>query len=62
VLIEREKMEVIANMIADVSSPEWRERVRVRKLWFVRGRGPVHGKQYDIAKNFGMSDNPPDFG
>lgn len=61
-LTELEKMDVISNMIADVSSPEWRERVRVRKLWFVRGRGIVHGKQYDIAKNFGITDNPPDFG
>jgi hypothetical protein len=61
-LTELEKMEVVANMIADVSSPEWRERVRVRKLWFVRGRGTVHGSRYDIAKNFGITDKPPDFG
>lgn len=61
-LTELEKMEVIANMIADVSLEEWREQVRVRKLWFVRGSGKVHGSFYDIKKNFGITDNPPDFG
>ncbi|MEJ1237426.1 hypothetical protein WBG78_04795 [Chryseolinea sp. T2] len=61
-LTELEKMEVIANMIADVSLQSWREKVRVRKLWFVRGKGKVHGSEFDIAKNFGVSDNAPDFG
>jgi peptidoglycan hydrolase-like protein with peptidoglycan-binding domain len=61
-LTEREKMEVIANMIADVSLPEWREKARVRKLWFVRGSGKVHGHAWDIRKDFGVTDNVPDFG
>ena len=61
-LTDLEKMEVIANMIADVSLREWRERVRVRKLWFVRGSGKVHGSLYDIKKDFGITDNAPDFG
>lgn len=61
-LTEREKMEVIANMIADVSLPEWREKARVRKLWFVRGIGEVHGHTWDIRKDFGVADNAPDFG
>jgi hypothetical protein len=62
VLSEREKMEVIANMIADVSLAEWRDRVRLRKLWFVRGSGTVHGSPYDIMKDFSITDNPPVFG
>ena len=61
-LTELEKLEVIANMIADASGGEWRERVRVRKLWFVRGIGKVHGTVYDITKHFGITDNAPDFG
>jgi hypothetical protein len=61
-LTELEKMEVIANMIADVSLEEWRARVRVRKLWFARGSGKIHGSFYDIKKDFGITDNPPDFG
>jgi hypothetical protein len=60
-LTELEKMEAIANMIADVSSTKWRERVRTRKLWFVRGVGDVHGKTYDIQKGFGITDNAPAF-
>ncbi len=61
-LTELEKLEVIANMIADVSNEKWREKVRVRKLWFVRGSGKVHGRFWDLAKDFGVTDAPPDFG
>ena len=61
-LTELEKLEVIANMIADVSGKEWRQKVRVRKLWFVRGRGEVHKTPWDLAKDFGVTDAPPDFG
>jgi hypothetical protein len=60
-LTELEKMEAIANMIADVSSTKWREMVRKRKLWFVRGVGEVHDTPYDIKKNFGITDNAPNF-
>jgi GH25 family lysozyme M1 (1,4-beta-N-acetylmuramidase) len=59
---ERETMEVIANFIADISNPRWREQVRVRKLWFVRGVGKVHGSAFDLAKDFGVTDAPPDLG
>lgn len=61
-LAELEKMEVIANMISEVSSEKWRDKVRIRKLWFVRGTGKVHGTLYDIKKHFGITDNAPDFG
>ncbi|HJZ81050.1 MAG TPA: hypothetical protein VKD91_11920 [Pyrinomonadaceae bacterium] len=59
-LTELEKMEVIANMIADRSLPEWQEKARIRKLWFVRGVGKVHGRLFDIRKDFGVTDNAPD--
>ena len=61
-LTEPQKLEVIANMIADVSSEKWREQVRVRKLWFVKGSGEVHGRFWDLAKDFGVTDAPLDFG
>lgn len=61
-LSERQKMEVIANMIADVSLPERRKRVRERKLWFVKGRGKVQSTEWDIKKNFGVTDAAPNFG
>ncbi|MBV9359724.1 MAG: hypothetical protein JO023_29790 [Chloroflexi bacterium] len=61
-LTELETLEVIANMIADISLPRWRNDVRTRKLWFVRGQGRVHGDYYDLARDFGVTDNPPDFG
>ena len=60
-LTELETMEVIANMIAEASSAEWRNQVRIRKLWFVSGKGKVHGHLWDIKKDFGVTDNPPDF-
>ena len=56
---ERETMTIIANFIADISLPRWREQVRARKLWFVSGRGKVHGTLYDIEKDFGVTDGPP---
>jgi hypothetical protein len=61
-LSELETLEVIANMIADVSLPQFREMARVRKLWFVRGTGIVHKRHFDLAKDFGVTDAPPDFG
>lgn len=60
-LTELEKMEVIANMIADVSLPEWQHAARIRKLWFVRGAGKLHGSYYDIKKTFGITDTPAIF-
>src|SRR5262249_54450086 len=52
----------IANMIAKVSSPRWQRDVLVRKLWFVRGSGTVHGSRYDIKKDLGVTDKAADFG
>jgi len=61
-LTELDKLEVIANMIADVSGEKWRDKVRIRKLWFVNGNGRVHGEFWDLAKDFGVTDATPDFG
>jgi len=61
-LTERETLEVIANLIADLSLARWREQVRTRKLWFVNGRGKVHGTTYDLARDFGVTDGPAQLG
>jgi murein DD-endopeptidase MepM/ murein hydrolase activator NlpD len=61
-LTELETMEVIAHMIGEVSLEKWRDKVRVRKLWFVRGSGDVHEKSRDLARDFGVTDALPDFG
>jgi hypothetical protein len=60
-LTEIELLEVIANMIADISLEKWRQKVRSRKLWFVKGSGQVHGTSWDLARDFGVTDAPPDF-
>lgn len=55
---EREMLTLIANVVADTSLPEWREKVRVRKMTIVNGHGKVHGRQFDLARDFGLSDQP----
>jgi len=68
-LTEIEKMEVIANMIADVSAQAWQGKTRekihrmvlARKLWFVKGSGEVHGTSWNLVRDFGVTDAPPNF-
>lgn len=60
-LTELEKLEVIARMIAAVSDERWRAKVLVRKLWFVKGTGKVHGTAWDLRRDFGVTDAPPLF-
>lgn len=57
-LTEREMLTIIANVVADTSLPEWREKVRVRKMTIVNGHGKVHGRQFDLARDFGLTDQP----
>ncbi|OUL28941.1 hypothetical protein BV378_07000 [Nostoc sp. RF31YmG] len=57
-LTEREILTIVANVIADTSLPKYREKVRVRKMTIVNGFGTVHGTQYDLARDFGLTDQP----
>lgn len=57
-LTEREVLSIIANVVADTSASRWREDVRVRKLTIVTGRGTVHKRQFDLARDFGLTDQP----
>jgi len=52
-----EKMKIIAIRRAAVSSVQWRKDVENRKLTIANGVGIVHGKSYDLKKEFNISLN-----
>jgi hypothetical protein len=49
--------EIMANAVAEVAKPKWREDVRKRKLAIARGRGVVHGMRLEL-ENWGLADLP----
>ncbi|MBI1807061.1 MAG: hypothetical protein HYR76_08445 [Ignavibacteria bacterium] len=51
------KMIIIANRRSEVVPSQWQADVRNRKLTIANGRGTVHGKQYDLEKEFAISLN-----
>lgn len=55
--IQIEKMKIIAIRRAAVSSAQWRKDVENRKLTIANGSGKVHGKSYDLKKDFNLSLN-----
>ncbi len=57
-LTERELLTIIANVVADTSSPRWREDVRKRKMTIVTGVGHVHGRNFNLERDFGLADQP----
>jgi hypothetical protein len=57
-LTEREVLEIIANVVADTVRPEYREYVRRRRMTIVTGRGLVHRRQFDLERDFGLTDQP----
>src|SRR6266480_44292 len=44
------RMEIIARQRAEVANPQWRNDVLMRKLTIARGKGTVHGRDYDLDK------------
>src|SRR5262249_20645446 len=54
-LHERELMAIIANVVADTALPRWRENVRRRKMTIVNGTGRVHGRDWDLERDFGLT-------
>jgi len=50
--IQVARMRIIANRRADVAASAWREDVRKRKLTIAEGKGTIHGKEYDLGKDF----------
>lgn len=55
---EWEIMKAIANAVAEASSPRWIEDVRRRKLCIANGTGVVHGRRYELAKQFDITMRP----
>jgi hypothetical protein len=56
--LEVTKMRIVANRRADAAKPEWAEDVRARKLCCANGSGVVHGIEYDLDKQYGISLKP----
>lgn len=55
---EQELIAIIANVAADTSLPQFREKVRARKMTIVNGFGQVHRHNFDLAREFGLGDQP----
>jgi hypothetical protein len=53
--LEVEKMRMVANRRSEASNPRWVEDVRRRKLCCAEGKGIVHGMEYDLEAQFGIS-------
>jgi hypothetical protein len=52
--LEVSKLEIVANRRAEAANSRWVDDVRRRKLCIARGKGVVHGIQYDIEAQFGI--------
>lgn len=54
--IERERrlLEIIARLRAQAARPQWVADVLARKLCIARGRGTVHGIDYDLDAQYGI--------
>ncbi len=51
---EQEVMQLIAQAIADVCTPRFRQDVLSRKMTIANGIGVVHGLRYDLAAEFAL--------
>jgi hypothetical protein len=56
--LEVRRMRIVANRRADAAKPEWVDDVRARKLCCANGGGVVHGIDYDLENQFGISLKP----
>jgi hypothetical protein len=57
-VLEVAKMHIVANRRADAAKAKWAEDVRARKLCCANGSGVVHGIEYDLESQFGISLRP----
>ena len=55
---ESELLSIMANVIADTVLPRWRNDVLVRRLAIINGHGHVHGQDYDLTRQFNLTDAP----
>jgi peptidoglycan hydrolase-like protein with peptidoglycan-binding domain len=56
--LEVARLQIIANRRAEAANPQWVEDVRQRKLTIANGTGVVHGRQYDLAAQYGIHLKP----
>ena len=49
------KLRIIANRRANAASPRWREDVRNRKLVIANGEGTIHGMNFDLESQYGIT-------
>lgn len=57
-LAERDILRVVAEVLGDTVRPQFRAGVVARRLAIVDGRGRVHGHDFDLAREFDLSDAP----
>ncbi len=55
---EAAKLRSIANRRAEAANSRYREDVRLRKLTIANGGGTVHGRKYDLERQFGIRLQP----
>jgi hypothetical protein len=53
--VEVERLRIVANRRADTAKPRWVEDVRARKLCIANGEGRVHGNDYHLEEQYGLS-------
>ena len=51
-------MRVVAIRRAEAVNPRWIDDVRARKLTIAEGRGVVHGRRYDLARDYAITLSP----
>ena len=56
--LEVTKMRIVANRRADAAKSKWVDDVRTRKLCCANGGGVVHGIEYDLENQLGISLKP----
>jgi hypothetical protein len=49
-----ELLVAIAQSVANACDPKWRADVLSRKVTIATGHGVVHGRTYDLAKDYGL--------
>ncbi len=57
--LEVARLRIIANRRAEAANARWIEDVRQRKLTIANGAGNVHGRQYDLAAQYGIGLQAP---
>lgn len=55
---ERELLVIIAVAISERCNPKWKEDVLSRKMCIAKGKGMVHGRNFDLDREYGLNDRP----